>query len=88
MTTITSLQKEIDQIKKRNKSVELDKKWETSFTRRILLIMFTYVTIGLYLQSIKIENSWMNAVVPAVGFYLSTLTLPFFKGLWEKKYRE
>ena len=88
MTTITSLQKEIDQIKKRNKSVELDKKWETSFTRRILLIMFTYVTIGLYLQSIKIENSWMNAVVPAVGFYLSTLTLPFFKGLWEKKYSE
>jgi len=88
MTTITSLQKEIAQIKKGNKSVELDKKWETSFTRRILLIMFTYVTIGLYLQSIKIENSWMNAVVPAVGFYLSTLTLPFFKGLWEKKYRE
>ena len=35
MTTLTTLQKEIDQIKKRNKNVELDKKWETSNTRRL-----------------------------------------------------
>lgn len=32
------LEKEIEQIKQRNKKVELDKKWETSFTRRIMYI--------------------------------------------------
>ena len=29
------LEKEIEQIKERNKRVELDKAWETSWTRRI-----------------------------------------------------
>jgi hypothetical protein len=40
----------------------------------------------LYLSAIKIENPWINAIVPAVGFYIyiSTLTLPFIKEFWEK----
>ena len=84
MSTLKSLQKEIDQIKKRNKNVELDKKWETSFTRRALLVSFTYLTIGFYLQAINISNPWLNAIVPAVGFFLSTLTMPYFKKLWIK----
>ena len=29
------LKKELDEIKLRNKRVELDKKWETSYTRKI-----------------------------------------------------
>ena len=62
--------------------VEKDKIWETSWTRRFLLIVFTYLAIGFYLQAININNAWLNAIVPAVGFLLSTLTLPFFKKLW------
>lgn len=31
------LEKEIIQIKERNKRVELDKKWETSWTRKICI---------------------------------------------------
>ena len=84
MTTLTTLQKEIDQIKKRNKNVELDKQWETSNTRRILLISFTYITTGLYLQAMNISDPWMNAIGAALGFLLSTLTMPYFKKLWEK----
>lgn len=30
-----NLEKEIEEIRKRNKKVELDKKWETSITRKI-----------------------------------------------------
>lgn len=84
MSTITDLEKEINKLKERNKRVELDKAWETSFTRRIILIIFTYLAIGLYLSAIKIENPWLNAIVPSVGFLLSTLTLPYFKNLWIK----
>ena len=29
-----------------------------------------------------------NAIVPAVGFLLSTLTLPIFKKLWLQQYGE
>jgi len=84
MTEIEELKKEIALIKERNKRVEKDKIWETSYTRRILLIIFTYLAIGFYLQAININNAWLNAIVPAVGFLLSTLTLPFFKKLWLK----
>ena len=64
--------------------VELDKAWETSWTRKMLLIIFTYLSIAFYLHAINVDRPWLNAIVPAVGFLLSTLTLPFFKNLWEK----
>ena len=35
MTKIDKLEEELDGIKERNKKVEIDKAWETSWTRRI-----------------------------------------------------
>ena len=78
------IEKEIELIRERNRRVEMDKKWEGSFTRRGLLVLFTYLAIGFYLQAIQIPMSWLNAIVPAVAFLLSTLTMPFFKKLWSK----
>lgn len=75
------LEEKIKRIEERNKKVELDKAWEVSYTRRFLLLLFTYLTIGFYLQAIKIPQPWLNAIVPAIAFMLSTLTLPFFKNL-------
>lgn len=82
MDKIQKLEKRIEIIEARNKKVEADKAWEISYTRRILLILFTYISIGLYLSAIEIKDPWLNAIVPSVGFLLSTLTLPFFKNLW------
>lgn len=82
MTTRSDLEKRIAVIEKRNVRVELDKAWETSLTRRAILILFTYLSVGLYLQVIAIPNPWLNAIVPSLGFLLSTLTLPFFKRIW------
>jgi len=82
MTSIKELEEEIKRINERNKKVEADKAWETSYTRRILLMIFTYLAIGFYLQAINIEKAWLNAIVPAVAFMLSTLTLPSFKKIW------
>lgn len=84
MVNITDLEKRIKKIEDRNKKVEADKVWENSYTRRILLIVFTYISIGLYLQAINISQPWLNAIVPAIGFFLSTLTLSFFKNMWVK----
>jgi len=84
MASLAQLEKEIKEIKARNQRVETDKNWETSFLRRGLLVLFTYLAIGFYLQAIQIQNPWLNAIVPAVGFLLSTLTLPFFKRVWLK----
>lgn len=82
--SLEDLEKRIEKIEERNRKVEKDKVWETSFTRRALLILFTYISIGLYMNAIKITDPWLNAIVPSLGFFLSTLTLPFFRKLWEK----
>ena len=84
MTSINDLEKEILAIKARNKKVEMDKAWEIIWTRKILLMTFTYLGIGFYLRAINIDKPWLNAIVPSIGFLLSTLTLPYFKKIWEK----
>ena len=88
MTAIGNLEKEILAIKARNKRVETDKAWETSWTRKFILIIFTYLGIGFYLRAINIDKPWLNAIVPSVGFLLSTLTLPVFKKIWERYLRK
>lgn len=84
MVDLSNLDERISRIEKRNKEVELKKSWEISWTRKILLSIFTYLSIALYLKFIVNIDPWVNAIVPAIGFLLSTLTLPYFKTLWEK----
>ena len=38
-----NLKEEIEKIKFRNKKVELDKAWETSWNRRICICILTYI---------------------------------------------
>ncbi len=80
------LEQRIQKIEERNKSVEADKAWETSWTRRILLALFTYLSVSLYLWFIGVSNPWLNGIVPAAGFMISTLTMPFFKKLWIRRF--
>ena len=71
-------------IEDRNRRVETDKDWETSWTRRLLLVAFTYLAVGAYLAAIRVPRPWTSAIVPAVAFMISTLTLPLFKKMWQK----
>lgn len=84
MTSTTQLKDRIKAIEERDKRVEKDKAWEVSWTRRLVLIICIYLVVGLYLQVINIPDPWPNAIVPSVGFLLTTLTLPLFKSLWLK----
>jgi len=81
---IEELEKRVEKIEKRNRKVEIDKAWETSLYRKILLVAFTYFSVGLYMNAIGVNSAWLNAIIPALGFLLSTLTLPFFKSIWLK----
>jgi len=75
-------QKEIKEIKERNKRVEADKAWETSWTRRAMITIATYITIVVFLFTINAPDPWLNAMIPAGAFLLSTLTLPPIKKIW------
>ena len=69
----------------RNKRVELDKAWETSLTRKAIIMLLTYIIIVIFLYLITAPKPWINAFIPVLGFLLSTLTLPYAKKLWTFK---
>jgi len=79
------LEKEIDNIKERNKRVELDKKWETCWTRRICICILTYIVVIIYSYIVRnYDNIFMSSLVPVIGFTLSTLSLRYVRKIWEK----
>jgi uncharacterized membrane-anchored protein len=84
MSTLTDLRSEINQIKERNRRVEADKAWETSWTRRILVALLTYFVIVVLFHFAGVANPLFNSVIPALAFVLSTSSLPFLKGFWIK----
>ena len=70
------LEKEIKKIQERNKRVELDKAWEISWTRRICIMILTYIVVIIYSYVIKeFDNIFLSSLVPVIGFTLSTLSL-------------
>ena len=83
---LKDLEKEIENIKSRNKRVELDKKWETSLTRKICICILTYIVVIAYSYIVRnYSNILLSSLVPVIGFTLSTLSLKYIRKIWEKK---
>lgn len=83
MSTVEQLEQRVAAIEERNRRVEVDKAWETSATRRLIILAATYLVLGCYLWAIDIPRPWLNAMVPTVGFALSTLVLSPARRWWE-----
>ncbi len=77
---------EIEKIKSRNARVEADKAWETSCFRIFAVSLLTYLMIILLMWVIGVEKPYLSALVPTVGFMLSTLSLRFAKRFWLKNF--
>ena len=83
------MEKRIEQIEQRNKRVEEDKAWETSFTRRLCIAILTYIVVVIYSYTIsKINNIFLSSLVPVIGFTLSTISLSGIRKYWSKKYHK
>ena len=72
----------INEIRERNRRVELDKEWETSWTRRLIIFVLTYFAIVIYFFFAELPKPFLNSLVPALAFVISTSSLPYFKKLW------
>jgi hypothetical protein len=81
---MATLDERVEKIEQRNRKVEADKAWEGSWVRKIAIMVCTYITIGIFMMVINVTSPWTNAIVPTLGFMLSTLTLPFIKTWWTK----
>jgi len=64
--------------------VELDKAWEVSWARKIIIAILTYLTIVLFFFFAQLSKPFINSIIPTTGFILSTLSLTFFKKIWLK----
>lgn len=81
-----NLEKEIELIKIRNKRVELDKLWEISWTRKICIMILTYIVVIIYSYLIRhYDNIFLSSLVPVIGFTLSTLSLKLIRNIWQKR---
>lgn len=76
---------ELQEIQERNRRVELDKAWQVSWIRRLLITVITYVVAGLFMLSIDEPGAWLKAFIPTGGYILSTLSLPPLKRWWIHK---
>ncbi len=83
-----TIEDRIAALETRNKRVENDKAWETSWTRKIAIMALTYLTIVAYLHFVMHAEPWLNALVPVTGFFLSTLTISYLKNIWTNHRRK
>ena len=79
-----NLEKRLENIEKRNKKVEMNKAWETSKERKIIISILTYITVVLFFYAANLPKPFINSLVPTIAFLLSTATLPYFKKIWIK----
>lgn len=79
---LKKLELEIKKIHSRNAKVEADKAWETSNFRKLLIAALTYFVVVLFFVVADLPKPFINALVPTLGFLLSTLTVPVFKQYW------
>jgi hypothetical protein len=74
----------VSAIEERNKRVELEKAWEVSRTRKISIVVLTYLVTTLVFWSLQNERYALNAIIPTLGFFLSTVSLPRVKVWWQR----
>lgn len=85
MDELKLLKKDIEEIKRRNKRVELEKAWETSITRKCTIIFLTYLIMVMLFTIIKVEKPFINAIIPTLGYFLSTLSIGVIEKKWKQK---
>lgn len=81
----TEILNRLDRLESRNRRVEADKAWETSWLRRLIIMGLTYLSVVCYLSIVVHIDPWINAVVPVAGYFVSTLTVSIVKSWWIKR---
>lgn len=63
----------------------MNKAWKISWTRRICIMILTYIVVIIYSYLIKnVDNVFLSSLVPVIGFTLSTLSLNLVRKVWKK----
>ena len=85
---MSAIEERIAAIEARNRRVEVEKAWETSWVRIGSIVLGTYIAATILLWIIGVANPYLGSLVPALGFLLSTQSLPALKRWWMHQRRE
>ena len=87
--TLENLKLDIKKIKERNKRKKQESRarqsLETSMTRKVSIIILTYIVMVLVMNTLKMEELLINAIILTLGFTLSTFSMSLIKIFWLKK---
>ena len=87
--TLENLKLDIKKIKERNKRKKQKSRarqsLETSMTRKVSIIILTYIVMVLVMNTLKMEELLINAIILTLGFTLSTFSMSLIKIFWLKK---
>lgn len=78
------LEERVHALEERNKKVEADKAWEVSHLRTLIIALITYVVAALVMSIISVNDPWMNALIPTLGYVLSRISLRVVQRWWLK----
>jgi len=65
----------LQSIEYRNYYKKVGKDFEGGYARVIIIMIITYIVLGFYMLFVGIGRPFINAIVPTVGFQLSTVSL-------------
>ena len=83
---LKELEQEINDIKQRNKRVELDKKWETSGTRKICICILSYIVVVVYSYIVRnYDNIFLSSLVPVIRIHIIYFVIKIYKKGMGKK---
>lgn len=79
---VSELKEEIEKIKFRNKRVEADKAWETSWTRTMFVALSTFVLAFGFMLLVEEREPFGKALIGTAAYIMSTSTYGFLKNWW------
>ncbi|MFI3241655.1 MAG: hypothetical protein R3Y43_03725 [Alphaproteobacteria bacterium] len=80
-----NIEQEIEKIKQRNTKVEADKAWEVSRIRKLIVAFLTYFVMICVMFSLGLDSPFIGAIIPTLGFLLSTVGADLIKKIWVNK---
>lgn len=81
-----NIEETLEEIQARNRKVEADKAWERSPVRIGTIACMTYVIVAATLFAIGNDRPFVNAFIPMLGYFLSTLSLSFLRRAWMRSH--
>ena len=82
---LAAIELQLQRISERNARVELEKAWETSTARKISIVSITYLSMTLVMIALDAPRPLLNAIIPTLGYFLSTPYLGYIKQGWMER---